>query len=100
MNLTYKTKRVVDGEIVKTETAIPLTPCTESSGYVMSGTQISMSMMCFDDLPFESSSLVGDFFSNEFNYLQVSLKPCLSDVEGVCGTKDEVKAFYTANPAL
>lgn len=28
------------------------------------------------------------------------MKPCFSDVEGVCGTKDEVKAFYAANPSL
>ena len=59
-----------------------------------------MSMMCFGELPLKMRSLTGDYFSNEFTYLQVSLAPCLSDVIGECATKDEVTAFYEANPTL
>jgi hypothetical protein len=57
-------------------------------------------MMCFDELPLESRSLTGDYFSNDFNYLQVSLYPCVSVKKGDCASDKEVLAFYADNPKL
>jgi hypothetical protein len=57
-------------------------------------------MMCHDELPEDSWSLTGDYFSRKFTYLQVTLIPCKNKKEGTCATQEEMAAFYEANPKL
>jgi hypothetical protein len=56
--------------------------------------------MCYEKLPAQQRVLTGDYFSKQFNYLQVTLNPCVNKVKGFCATKEEVAAFYEANSKL
>ena len=67
LNLSYNSKQFIDGKELKTSTPIPMQRCKESTGYSMSKKKPEH-MMCFDELPVETRSLTGDYFSNEFNY--------------------------------
>jgi hypothetical protein len=69
LNLSYNSKQFIDGKELKTSTRIPMQSCKESTGYSMSKRDKLVHMMCFDDLPVETRSLTGDYFSNEFKYL-------------------------------
>ena len=100
ISLNYKTKKWINGQEVKYSFPILLKNCEESSGYTMSTKHKPMSMICFDELPIESRLLAGDYFSAEFNYLQVNLTPCSSKDKDSCASNDEVKAFYNANPNM
>lgn len=44
--------------------------------------------------------LTGDYFSDNFNYLQVSLYPCVGVKKGDCATDKEVAAFYAVNSKM
>ena len=72
LSLTYETKKWVENEgnheEVKTSTPIPLHSCKESAVYPMSKKRTPISLMCFNELPSESRSLTGDYFSDVFTY--------------------------------
>jgi len=69
--MSYETKKwVKDTEAwVTTSTPIPLHNCNETEEYPISSKMTAISMMCHNELPEESRSLTGNFFSEEFTYI-------------------------------
>jgi len=98
--LAYTTKEWINDVRVPTSKTIPLRSCDVASGYPLSTKALNISMMCHDEIPVDSRSLTGDYYSDNFSYLKVSLSPCKSVKKGDCATEKEVAAFYARNPKL
>ena len=47
-----------------------------------------------------SVSLTGDYFANKFQYLKLSLIPCVISTTNTCKSSNEVAAFFKNTPAL
>ena len=72
-------------------------PCVQGDGFPLGNTRATLSMYCPDKL---NVNLTGDYFSEKFQYLKLSLLPCIESETNKCKSSSDVAAFFQKTPNL
>jgi len=91
-SLTYTEKSWNDdGTQSKQKIDVPMRPCIQGDGFPLTNTRATLSMYCPDKL---NLTLTGDYFADQFQYLKLSLIPCVTSTQNKCKSATDVANFF------